>query len=97
MSGSVKAVGDLTESLKKKGIDVFKDAFPKKIAHINDLLSNGACVTGRAGLERGGKVGLYVCICAKPCRHAAAEQRPPHSGLRPPSSLLSLPIPSRVA
>lgn len=40
-SNPIKAVGELTENLKKKGVDNFKDQFPKKIAFINDLLSNG--------------------------------------------------------
>ncbi len=36
----VKLVGDLTDALKKRGVDAFKDQFPAKIAFINDLLSN---------------------------------------------------------
>lgn len=39
MSSKV-AVADLTEALKKKGIDAFKESFPSKISAINALLGN---------------------------------------------------------
>lgn len=39
MSSKV-AVADLTEALKKKGVDAFKESFPSKISAINALLGN---------------------------------------------------------
>ena len=75
MSSSIKAVGELTDSLKKKGVDAFKESFPKKIEFINSLLSNGAC----------------LCLCAwTECRYAVLSAFEAPGGDPPPHTILTV-------